>query len=174
MAQRRGHRWRPEPGAPKRPLAQHEPLRFGIDIDGTISQAPRHFKRLIDALMAAGNEVYIVTARRESIRASTMDFLSSLGIRCTEVIMLPDDWPRAVPEFKAMVARERRLHLTFDDDKANCWAVEQRTEALAAHMLPIPEAPLQGEATQPTLAAEEMPAVDGSGDEPTPPGAAGR
>lgn len=126
---------------PKRPVEEREGLRFGIDIDGTISQAPRHFKRLIDALQANGNLVYIVTGRFESRRQETEKFLGSLGIRYTELIMRPDDWPGTVADFKVMVVTEKKLHLIIDDEVENCWAITLRTKALAAHMLPFRETP---------------------------------
>ncbi len=112
-----------------------------MDIDGTITQAPRHFKRLIDALLAAGDNVYIVTARRESDRPTTEATLEALGTQYDDLMMRPDDWPGTVPHFKMQAVRERKLHLLMDDDPNNCRAVVQRTEALAGHMLPIPETP---------------------------------
>jgi uncharacterized HAD superfamily protein len=123
----------------KRPVRQGEELRFGIDIDGTISQAPRHFKRLIDALLAQGDRVFIVTGRREAMRQETEALLLSFRIDYTELLMCPDDWPGTVADYKVRTVREKALHLTIDDDPWNCWAILQRTQALAAHMLPIPE-----------------------------------
>lgn len=113
-------------------------LRFGIDIDGTISRAPKHFKRLINALLDSGNLVYIVTARDAGRREETEQFLYSMGIRYTRLVMKPIDWPYSVPDFKVAVVKEKDLHMLIDDEEANCWAVEQRTRALAAHMLPAP------------------------------------
>jgi 1-phosphofructokinase family hexose kinase len=138
----------PSPGSgarlfepPKRPVGPRERLRYGMDIDGTITQAPRHFKRLIDALLQAGDEVYIVTARPESDRPNTEALLASLGIDYHELLMRPDDWPGTIADFKVRAVQERELHLLMDDDPRNCWAVIQRTDALAGHMLPIPETP---------------------------------
>ncbi len=133
--------YQPLPEPPKRPVRAGEGLRFGIDIDGTIAQAPRHFKRLIDALLDTGNQVYILTARREATREETVALLAALGINYSGLIMQPDDWLAGVPEFKVHAVREKELHLTMDDDPANCWAILQQTEALAGHMLPIPETP---------------------------------
>ncbi|MCL5958806.1 MAG: hypothetical protein M1358_05715 [Chloroflexi bacterium] len=127
-------------GTRKRSIAPG-PLRFGIDIDGTISQAPRHFKRLIDALLDRGNEVYIITGRQEDRRRQTQELLDCLEIRYTELVMRPEDWQGTVAEFKVQEVRDRDVHLMIDDDTANCWAVEQQTQALAAHMLPVPEMP---------------------------------
>lgn len=124
----------------KQPIGAN-PLRFGIDIDGTISQAPRHFKTLIDALLEHGSRVYIITARNEGLRPITETFLRDLAINYTELIMLPLDWPGTVADFKVKMVREKAVHLMFDDDEENCWAIEQHTPALAAHMLPIPEMP---------------------------------
>ncbi len=129
----------------KRPVAM-EPLRFGIDIDGTISQAPRHFKRLIDALLSRDDKVYIVTGRLEDRRRDTQELLDCLGIRYTELVMRPSDWQSTVAEYKAKVVQEKGIHLMIDDDETNCWTIEQQTPALAAHMLPIPEMPEAREA----------------------------
>ncbi|MDI7275301.1 MAG: hexose kinase [Anaerolineae bacterium] len=134
--------WEP----PKRPVGPRERLRYGMDIDGTITQAPRHFKRLIDALLQAGDEVYIVTARPESDRPGTEALLASLGIEYHELLMRPDDWPRSIADYKVQAVQERELHFLMDDDPRNCWAVIQRTDALAGHMLPIPETPEAEEA----------------------------
>lgn len=132
-----------EPKQVKLPIAKRPmtigPLRFGIDIDGTISQAPRHFKKLIDALLDRQNEVYIITGRPENERPKTEVLLRCLGIRYTDLLMRPVDWTAGVPEFKVVMVQEKRVDIMIDDDEMNCWAIEQETEALAAHMLPIPE-----------------------------------
>ncbi len=122
-------------------LVAMEPMRFGIDVDGTISQAPRHFKRLIDALIEHGNEVYIITGRKDDIRQQTEALLASLRIRYTKLVTRPQDSQDSVTEFKVRMVLEKGIHLMIDDDAENCWAIQQRTPALAAHMLPIPEMP---------------------------------
>lgn len=116
----------------------HSYLRFGIDIDGTISRAPKHFQRLINSLLTAGNLVYIITARDEGRRQETEDFLASLRIRYNWLIMKPLDWPHTIPDYKVEVVLEKDLHMLIDDEEDNCWAVELRTPALAVHMLPAP------------------------------------
>lgn len=116
-------------------------LKFGIDIDGTISRAPKHFKRLIDALELTGNLVYIVTARDAGRREETERFLSILGIHYHSLIMKPIEWPGTIPEYKAEVVRLKEMHMLIDDEEPNCWAVQEWTQALAAHQLPIPEMP---------------------------------
>jgi len=126
-------------GPAKRPVLPRERLRYGMDIDGTITRAPRHFKRLIDALLEAGDHVYIVTGRLERDRQETEELLASLGIQYSELLMRPNGWRRSIADFKAQAVRERQLHLLMDDDPRNCWAVIRHTEALAGHMLPIPE-----------------------------------
>jgi 1-phosphofructokinase family hexose kinase len=145
---------------PKRPVGPRERLRYGMDIDGTITQAPRHFKRLIDALLEAGDYVCILTARLESSRPEAEALLASLGIHYDELLMRPDDWPRTIADYKVQMVRERELHVLMDDDPRNCWAVIQRTEALAGHVLPIPETPEWGE-TLPTPEWREREAVGG-------------
>jgi len=125
--------------AARRPVLPRERLRYGMDVDGTITRAPRHFKRLIDALLEAGDHVYIVTGRWERQRQETEDLLASLGIQYSELLMRPDGWRRSIADFKVQAVRERALHMLVDDDPRNCWAVIRRTDALAANMLPIPE-----------------------------------
>lgn len=132
--------WRDEPGvAGKTPVKSF--LRFGIDIDGTISRAPKHFQRLINSLIGAGNLVYIVTARDAGRRLETEAFLASLRIQYHWLIMRPIDWPYSIPDFKVKVVLEKDLHMLIDDEAENCWAVELRTQALAVHMLPSPMVP---------------------------------
>lgn len=125
-----------DPLLPKAPVKTI--LRFGIDIDGTISRAPKHFNRLINALLDSGNSVYIVTARDAGRREETEEFLKSMGIRYTRLIMKPIDWPHSIPDFKVEVAIAKDLHIFIDDEEENCWAIEERTRALAVHMLPTP------------------------------------
>lgn len=114
-------------------------LRFGIDIDGTITQAPQHFKRLIDALMEDDDYVFIITGRDAGRRPETEEFLASLGIRYHRLVMKPVDWPGTMPEWKVKAVRETKCQLMFDDEEANCWAIQQQTRCLTAHALPIPE-----------------------------------
>jgi uncharacterized HAD superfamily protein len=114
-------------------------LKFGIDIDGTISQAPRHFKRLIDALMNTGNIVYIVTGRDAGRREETEQFLHSLGINYHSMIMKPVEWPGTIAEYKVEVVASKDMHMLIDDEQANCWAVQLQTPAIAALVLPTPE-----------------------------------
>ena len=121
----------------KEPVIRH--LRFGIDIDGTITQAPSHFKRLIDSIMDAKNFVAIITARDEGRRDETEELLGLLGIRYDELLMKPIEWTGTVPEFKVLAVREHDVQLMFDDEEANCWAIQQQTSCLTAHALPIPE-----------------------------------
>lgn len=121
----------------KRPVVQK--LRFGIDIDGTITQAPKHFKRLIDSLRESKNCVFIITGRDAGRRAETEQFLKSMCINYDELVMKPIDWPLTMPEWKVLAVHQTRVQLMFDDEEANCWAIQQQTQCLAAHALPIPE-----------------------------------
>jgi uncharacterized HAD superfamily protein len=114
-------------------------LRFGIDIDGTITQAPKRFKMLIDALIADDDLVFIITGRDSGRRAETEELLRSLGINYHELLMKPIDWPKTMPEWKVKAVRETNCQLMFDDEEENCWAIQQQTTCLAAHALPIPE-----------------------------------
>ncbi len=123
----------------KQKEAVGEQLRFGIDIDGTITQAPSHFKRLIDAMQQGGHYVAIITARDDGRRAETEELLQLLGISYDELIMKPIEWPGTVPEFKVLAVREYDVQLMFDDEEPNCWAIQQQTQCLTAHALPIPE-----------------------------------
>jgi uncharacterized HAD superfamily protein len=148
--------WRDEAGAAgKTPVRSF--LRFGIDIDGTISRAPKHFQRLINALMGAGNLVYIITARDAGRQQETEDFLASLRIRYNWLIMKPIDWPYTVPDYKVEVIQEKDIHMLIDDEEENCWAVELRTQALAVHMLPSPILPEEFDLLGLSSWAEETP-----------------
>ena len=126
-------------GAERRKTPVRTILRFGIDVDGTITRAPKHFKRLIDALLSSGNEVHIVTGRDAGRLKETDDLLRSLRIHYTSLVMKPVDWPDSMPDYKVKAVKDLDLHLLIDDEEPNCWAVEFRTGALAAHMLPFPD-----------------------------------
>ena len=114
-------------------------LRFGIDIDGTITQAPKRFKLLIDALIADDDYVCIITGRDAGRRQETEELLRSLDINYHQLLMKPIDWPGTMPEWKVKAVRETNVQLMFDDEEENCWAIQQQTDCLAAHALPIPE-----------------------------------
>ena len=114
-------------------------LRFGIDIDGTITQAPMHFKRLIDALIEDDDYIYIITARDAGRRKETEDYLVDLCIKYHMLVMKPVDWQGTVPEWKVEAVKQTGVQLMFDNEEPNCWAIQQQTACLAAHALPIPE-----------------------------------
>jgi len=114
-------------------------LRFGIDIDGTITQAPKHFKALIDALIADDDLVFIITGRDSGRREETVELLRSLEINYHQLLMKPIDWPGTMPEWKVKAVLETNVQLMFDDEEDNCCAIQQQTHFLAAHALPIPE-----------------------------------
>lgn len=114
-------------------------LRFGIDIDGTITQAPKHFKRLIKALMDDDDLIFIITARDEGRREETAKFLQTLGIKYHQLLMRPMEWPGTVSEWKVDAVLQTNVHLMFDNEEENCWAIQQHTQCLTAHALPIPE-----------------------------------
>lgn len=106
------------------------PLIFGIDIDGTITAAPRRFRKLIDSLISTGNEVVIVTGRDDGRRIETIELLESLGIQHTRLIMKPIDWPGTIPEYKVMACRRERVDILIDDEYPNCIAVGRETQAM--------------------------------------------
>lgn len=114
-------------------------LRFGIDIDGTITQAPSHFKRLIDALIEDDHYVYVITARDEGRRRETEQLLESFCIKHHRLVMKPVDWQGSITDWKVHAVKETKVQLMFDDEEENCWAIQQQTPCLTAHALPIPE-----------------------------------
>ncbi len=69
----------------------------------------------------------------------TLELLDLLGIRYHDLIMKPLEWTGTVPEFKVVAVREHDVQLMFDDEEGNCWAIQQQTQCLTAHALPIPE-----------------------------------
>jgi hypothetical protein len=87
------------------------------------------------------NAGFIITGRYEHERLKTLDLLNNLQIKYTKLIMMPDEWIDSVADFKVKVVQEEAVHMMIDDTEETCWAIEQRTPTLAAHMLPIPELP---------------------------------
>jgi uncharacterized HAD superfamily protein len=114
-------------------------LVFGIDIDGTLSQAPEHFRSLIHAIKNSGERVVIITARDEGRRVETEALLRELHVHYDDLVMRPIDWPTTAAQFKVQKCLEYQVDLFIDNEEENCWAVEQQTPTLALFMLPIPE-----------------------------------
>ena len=80
-----------------------------------------------------------MTGRDAGRKEETDNLLRTHGIHYTSLIMKPIDWPFSIPDYKVKAVKDLDLHLLIDDEEPNCWAVEFRTGALAAHMLPFPE-----------------------------------
>lgn len=89
-------------------------INFGLDYDGTVTNAPYEFLRFVKDLRASGNKVYIVTMRYPSetdtilkafknnvdgiiatSREAKAPFLEKLGIK---IHIWIDDNPRAINE----------------------------------------------------------------------------
>lgn len=60
--------------------------RIALDIDNTISADPEFFSVLSHAFLAAGHEVYIVTATYEEEEPARIKYVESLGIVFTKFI----------------------------------------------------------------------------------------
>jgi hypothetical protein len=97
-------------------------MRFGFDIDGTITAAPAAFAAIMRALRRDGHEVHVVTGQTDPITTedttARLRQLEKLGIGtdCYERIHLsgPPDWVSD----KADYCREQGLDLVFENDVA--------------------------------------------------------
>lgn len=75
-------------------------MRFGFDIDGTITAAPKVFATMMPALRASGHFVYIITGQTRPVTADDYlrrrDQLRDLGIDPSDYDLLyvagPPDW----------------------------------------------------------------------------------
>jgi hypothetical protein len=88
-------------------------MKVGIDLDGTITDAPALFSLLTHALLGMeGNEVHIITYR-DMLREDVEDDLQRYNIRYTRLhLPKPDD---DAPEWKSRLATELDLDIMFED-----------------------------------------------------------
>ena len=85
-------------------VIEHEKLRIGLDLDETITAAPRMFRILTRTLFEAGHEVHIVTYRPDSNADQIAADLDAMGIRWSKIhhpsgfMTPPAPWKRAIAE----------------------------------------------------------------------------
>jgi hypothetical protein len=75
------------------------------------------------------------------MRRETEELLKNLGIKYTSLVMRRENPRGTVAQYKVQMVQKFGIHMMIDDSAEICWAVEEQTPALAAHMLPIPEMP---------------------------------
>ena len=105
-------------------------MRIGLDIDGTITQAPEFYSIMTRALLLTGNEVHIISYRKTNLAEYTYAQLRKWKIQYTKIHMTAEDI--AAPEWKAKIAKEMRLDIMIDDDIANLMAMPKEVKRLCA------------------------------------------
>ncbi|MEC9357155.1 MAG: HAD family hydrolase [Pseudomonadota bacterium] len=115
---------------PRKANSGQSPVRnVGIDIDGTITAAPRLFAEMIGRVRNVGGRVHIVSSRSPQARDDTVAELSSLGIAFDALHLLKPwaerktpcslerlDWYEQYLWQKVEYAQENDLSTFFDDD----------------------------------------------------------
>jgi hypothetical protein len=97
-------------------------MRFGFDIDGTITAAPEAFAAIMRALRQAGHDVHVITGQSSPITsedwAKRVHQLETLGIGtdCYGRMHIsgPPDWVAD----KAAYCRENGIDFVFENDVA--------------------------------------------------------
>lgn len=116
-------------------------MRFGLDIDGTVTQMPDVFQAICRSLMRAGHHVYVVTAARpgrhnpdKNTKAGRQAELARYGmkpgIHFDDIVLAWGDDHRAVAEAKARICEELHLAVMFDNDPLNVAACREVTNVL--------------------------------------------
>ena len=82
-------------------------MRFAIDVDGVVTEAPLFFAALTQALRAAGHTVFVVSDFDEHFRAQREADLERWGIGYDEFAITAD---------KAGFCRQRQVDFALDDD----------------------------------------------------------
>jgi FMN phosphatase YigB (HAD superfamily) len=112
-------------------------MHIAIDIDGTITDHPEFYRRLMHSWCEADYVVHILTARRERERPETLDLLGSLGFgqvlyeHDIKMHMYPHEypWPWAEEEgvrikqqhaaWKAEMCVKEGISVLYDDCPLN-------------------------------------------------------
>ena len=88
-------------------------MNIGIDIDGTITEAPEFFATFAKGFRAAGHKVYVVSYRDQiDIEDSTVE-MREFGVEFDGIHHSVGR--ESIPDFKARIARELDLDIFFDD-----------------------------------------------------------
>ena len=107
-------------------------MKYGIDIDGTISFLPEFFALLTKALIDNGHEVHIITYRSKSNRFDTMKDLENWSISYTELHMAGySDSPMHL--WKASLAEKLNIDVMFDDSIEIIAAMPKKVKRLWIH-----------------------------------------
>ena len=90
-------------------------MNIGLDIDGTISEAPEFFSLLSASLKAAGHKVHIVTYRDPKSIEETKQELKSWKIAYDALHLPEEGFGMGMAEWKRDVAKAMNLDLMADD-----------------------------------------------------------
>ena len=101
-------------------------FKLGLDLDGVITHHPDYIRWFADKVLASGQEVIIITGRREFERGITLKQLKDLQIRFSCLIMYPHDYVfekgiiemvdlKAIGEWKALKCAELGISVMLED-----------------------------------------------------------
>lgn len=114
-------------------------MRFGVDIDGTITAMPEVFRCLCRNAIRCGDQVFVITAgiaghgakdtevgRQRELAALGM----RLGVHYTRIFLAHGADRREVAAAKAELCRNLHVDVMFDNDPLNVAACRQVTKVL--------------------------------------------
>ena len=88
-------------------------MNIGIDVDGTITEAPAFFAALTRAFRQMGHKVYVITYREPMLVQATRDQLSGWGVEYDEIYLCGN--AEDMGQWKAKIAAMLDLDVMFDD-----------------------------------------------------------
>ncbi len=95
-------------------------MKIGLDYWQVISHYPEYFQELVDAMVAQGHEVHVISAIGKRRIGTIEDEVKSVltgSIVCHEVIF---DHPRQSPELKLAKCQELGITVFYDDRDDVC------------------------------------------------------
>lgn len=91
---------------------------YGFDYSGVISKYPKRFKKLATALLAQGDTVYIVSAKRHENVAKLRQDIKHFPCTRLEVVV-HNDYLK-IPELKLRACKRLGIRVMFDDREDIC------------------------------------------------------
>jgi hypothetical protein len=107
-------------------------MNLGLDIDGTITAAPKYFAQLATAWRNAGRQVHVISSRSDTpeVRLASVRELETLGVCFDGLHLLPGitaselicphpnlNWYAKYQWQKVAIAQQLNVSVYFDDDE---------------------------------------------------------
>jgi hypothetical protein len=90
----------------------------------SVGHYPEQLKVLVNSLLCAGHEVYVLSAVGKNRAGTVEDEVAKLGFDIPVYEVIFDD-ARQSPELKLEKCQELGIEMFFDDRKDVCWLLNQ-------------------------------------------------